>query len=71
MPRLVVPISSLPSLASPAWSSIRWYGMITCALALTRRLPTSTPRSLRPSISPISTDGSITTPFPITQVAPG
>ena len=35
MPRRVVPIWSLPSFASPSWSSSLWYGMIRCALAET------------------------------------
>ena len=71
MPRLVVPISSLPSLASPAVSSITWYGMIRCALAEILRPPESMPRRRSPSSSSISTAGSITTPLPITHVLPG
>ncbi len=71
MPRLVVPISSFPSFASPAVSSITWYGMIRCALAEIFRPEVSIRRRRRPSSSPIRTPGSITTPFPIAHVFPG
>ena len=47
MPRRVVPICSLPSFASPAWSRSMWYGMIRCALALMRRPERSTPFARR------------------------
>ncbi len=71
MPRRVVPIWSLPSLASPAWSSSMWYGMIRCALALMRRPERSIPLARSSSSSPVSTLGSITTPLPIAQMRPG
>ena len=71
MPRRVVPIWSLPSRASPAWSSIRWYGMITCALAEILSPVASTPRAFSPAISSTITPGSITTPLPIRQCFPG
>src|SRR5919106_5556972 len=45
--------------------------MIRWAFADTRRPPTSTPRRFKSSSSPISTPGSITTPFPTAQVLPG
>jgi hypothetical protein len=45
--------------------------MITCALALTRRPLMSTPRAFSPSISPVRTFGSMTTPLPMTQRLPG
>ena len=71
MPRRVVPIWSLPSLASPAWSRYMWYGMIRCALALMRSPLRSTPFARSSSSSPVSTFGSITTPLPIAQSLPG
>src|SRR4051794_38593041 len=71
MPRRVVPIWLRPSRASPAVSSSRWYGMIMCALALTRRPLRSTPRLRSSSISSVRTFGSITTPLPITHFLPG
>src|SRR5919106_2624164 len=45
--------------------------MIRWAFADTRRPLTSTPRRFKSSSSPISTPGSITTPFPTAQVFPG
>src|SRR3954469_13614396 len=45
--------------------------MIRCALALSLRPLTSTPRARRSSISAVRTAGSTTTPLPITQVVPG
>ena len=71
MPRRVVPIWSLPSFVSPAWSSSMWYGMIRCALALIRRPERSTPFARRPSSSSVRTFGSITTPLPIAHSLPG
>src|SRR3954451_2538174 len=71
MPRRVVPIWLARSRVSPAVSSSRWYGMIMCALADTRRPDRSTPRARRPSISSVSTFGSMTTPLPITHFLPG
>src|SRR3954464_14427715 len=45
--------------------------MIRCALALSLRPLTSTPRARRSSISVVRTAGSTTTPLPITHVRPG
>src|SRR4029453_11535351 len=45
--------------------------MIRCALALTFRPLTSTPRARRPSSSSVSTRGSTTTPLPMMHVLPG
>ena len=45
--------------------------MIRCALALTFRPLTSTPRPRSPSISSVSTRGSMTTPLPMMQALPG
>ena len=67
IPRPVVPI--LSDVCSLAASRSLWYGMIRCALWLTRSLPvTLTPACRSCSISLMSATGSITTPFPITQV---
>ena len=44
MPRPVVPTLPSPSRASLPTSSATWYGMITCALRLTRTRDTSMPR---------------------------
>ena len=71
MPRRVVPIWSLPSCASPAWSSSLWYGMIRCALAEMRRPLRSIRRRDSSSISSVSTFGSTTTPLPIAHSFPG
>ena len=71
IPRRVVPIWSFPSLLSPAWSSIRWYGMITWALAETFSPLVSTPRLWSPTISSASTFGSTTTPLPMMHFLPG
>ena len=71
MPRRVVPIWSLPSFVSPAWSSSMWYGMIRCALALIFRPDRSIPLARRSSSSSVSTFGSITTPLPIAHGLPG
>ena len=71
MPRPVVPTFASASRASFAWSSARWYGMITCALRLTRTRLTSIPRSVSVSSSSISVTGLTTTPFPITEVMCG
>ena len=71
MPRRVVPIWSLPSFASPSWSSSLWYGMIRCALADTRRPVRSIRRRRSSSISALSTTGSTTTPLPIAHSLPG
>ena len=70
MPRRVVPIWSLPSFVSPAWSSSMWYGMIRCALALIFRPERSTPLARRSSSSSVRTFGSITTPLPIAHGLP-
>ena len=45
--------------------------MIRCALALIFRPLMSMPRAFSPSISPVSTRGSITTPLPMMQRLPG
>src|SRR3954471_14422863 len=45
--------------------------MIRCALALSLRPLTSTPRARRSSISAVRTAGSTTTPLPMTHVRPG
>src|SRR3954467_204751 len=45
--------------------------MIRCALALSLRPLTSTPRARRSSISAVRTPGSTTTPLPMTHVRPG
>ena len=71
MPRRVVPICSLPSFASPAWSSSLWYGMIRCALAEMRRPEMSIDLRRSPSISSAITFGSTTTPLPIAHSLPG
>ena len=46
MPRPVVPIWRLPRKRSVTLSSVRWYWVMTCALALTSSRETSTPRAL-------------------------
>ena len=54
MPRPVVPTFAPPSRASLPASSATWYGMITCALRLTRTRETSIPRAASMSSSPMS-----------------
>ena len=71
IPRPVVPTLSIPSRASLATSSATWYGMITCALRLTRTRETSIPRDISMSSSEISVSGLTTTPLPMTDVMCG
>jgi hypothetical protein len=71
MPRRVVPIEKRPRRTSAALSSITWYGMIRCALPLTRSVSSETPRSSSWSISFTSAPGSTTVPLPITHTVPG
>jgi hypothetical protein len=71
MPRLVVPISCLPSLRSLAPSRSLWYGMIRCALHEMSRRCVDSPSASRRSISSRSTSGSTTQPLPITGVMCG
>ena len=52
-------------------SRATWYGMITCALRLTRTLATSMPRPMSMSSSRIRVAGLTTTPFPMTDVMCG
>ncbi len=71
MPRPVVPIWRLPRKRSVTLSIVRWYCVMTCALALTSSRETSTPREPSASSSLKSTSTSTTTPFAITGVTPG
>ena len=59
------------SRASFPRSRATWYGMITCALRLTRTLLVSMPRAVSMSSSAISVAGLTTTPLPITDVMCG
>ena len=70
MPRPVVPIWRLPRKRSVTLSMVRWYDVITCALELTRRRETSTPRAMSASSSWNSTSMSTTTPLAMTGVTP-
>ena len=65
MPRLVVPIIPSPAAASRAPSRATWYGMITCAAALTRSFDMFTPRDSSVAISSSSVRGLTTTPGPM------
>ena len=71
MPRPVVPICRLPRKRSVTLSSVRWYGMIRWALALTSSREASTPRASSASISLEEHLGSMTTPLPMTGVHVG
>ena len=71
MPRPVVPTFAPPRRASLARSRATWYGMITCALRLTRTLDTSMPLAMSMSSSAISVAGLTTTPLPMTDVMCG
>ncbi len=71
MPRPVVPTLASARRLSLPLSRATWYGMITCALRLTRTLDTSTPRAASMSSSRISVAGLTTTPLPITDVMCG
>ncbi len=71
MPRPVVPILRLPRKRSATLSSVRLYGGIRCAFALTTSRDVSTPRACSASSSSNSTARSTTTPLPITGVTPG
>ncbi len=71
MPRPVVPSLRLPRKRSVTLSSVRLYGVMTCAAALTTSRDVSTPRALSPSISSNSTPRSTTTPLPMIGVQPG
>ncbi len=70
MPRPVVPICRLPRNRSVTLSSVRWYWVMTCALALTTSRETSTPRALSASSSSNSTSMSMTTPLAMTGTTP-
>ena len=56
-----------PSRASFAWSRATWYGMITCALRLTRTRSVEMPRAVSMSNSAMRVTGLTTTPLPITR----
>ena len=71
MPRPVVPILREPRKRSVTLSSVRLYGAMTCALALTSSREVSTPRASSPSISSKRTPRSTTTPLPMTGVQVG
>jgi hypothetical protein len=71
MPRPVVPTFASASRVSLPLSSATWYGMITCALRLTRTRVTSIPRAASMSSSAMRVAGLTTTPFPITEVMCG
>ncbi len=71
MPRRVVPILAAPLASSCSASSSRWYGMITCALPLIRRLSQLIPRRVSPSYSCARHSGSITVPSPMMQSVSG
>ena len=71
MPRPVVPTLPAPNRASLATSRATWYGMITCALRLTRTRETSIPREPSMSSSSMSVTGLTTTPLPMTEVMCG
>ena len=71
MPRPVVPTFASARRVSLPLSSATWYGMITCALRLTRTLATSTPRAMSMSSSRMRVAGLTTTPFPMTDVMCG
>ena len=71
MPRPVVPIWFLPRKRSVTLSTVVWYDVIRCALLEIVSRLVSTPRALRPSISPRRTAASMTTPLPRTGVTPG
>ncbi len=71
MPRPVVPILRLPRNRSVTLSSVRLYGGMTWALALTTSFDVSTPRACKASSSSKRTLRSTTTPLPITGVTPG
>ena len=71
IPRPVVPTLAPSRRASLATSSATWYGMITCALRLTRTRLTSMPRDVSMSSSPMSVTGLTTTPLPMTEVMCG
>jgi hypothetical protein len=66
----VVPIWRFPRKRSVTLSSVRWYWVITWALALTSRRDTSTPRAMRASSSSNSTSMSMTTPLEMTGMTP-
>ena len=70
MPRRVVPIWSLPSRRSDAWSIAMCHGMIRCALPESTTTDVSMPRASSSSSSAISTSGSTTQPAPITETLP-
>ncbi len=70
MPRRVVPIWSLPSRRSDAWSIAMCHGMIRCALPDTTTTDVSIPRDSSSSSSAIRTSGSTTQPAPITETFP-
>ncbi len=71
IPRPVVPMRRAPRNRSDTRSSAALYGAMTWADADTSKRPVSTPRAASPSSSAKSTSRSITTPLPITDVAPG
>ncbi len=71
MPRPVVPTLAPPSRVSFAWSRATWYGMITCALRLTRTRSVEMPRAVSMSNSAMSVTGLTTTPLPMTDVMCG
>ena len=70
MPRRVVPIWSLPSRRSDAWSIVTCHGMIRCALPESTTIDGSMPRSISRSTSSTKTCGSTTQPAPITDGVP-
>ena len=70
MPRPVVPIWRLPRKRSVTLSTVRWYWVMMCALALTLRRDTSTPREISASSSSKSTSISTTTPLAMIGVTP-
>lgn len=71
MPRPVVPILRLPRNRSVTLSTVTLYGVMMWALPLIRSLDVSTPRSFSPFSSENRTDGSTTTPLPMTGVHSG
>ena len=62
MPRRVVPICSLPSRRSDAWSIATCHGMIRCAFPESTTIDGSMPRSSSRSTSSTNTCGSTTQP---------
>ena len=71
IPRPVVPIFRFPRKRSVTLSTVTLYGVMMCAFPLMRSLEVSTPRSFSPFSSENRTDGSTTTPLPMTGVHPG